>query len=88
MPFALGDLPAGEDIELRVYIDKHLVEVFANERQAVVTSHEAYLGKPDVTAFTVGAPTTIRRVEMWKLKATNQGFLEARKNRIWEPETK
>lgn len=88
VPFALGDLPAGEDIELRVYIDKHLVEVFANERQAVVTSHEAYLGKPDVTAFTVGAPTTIRRVEMWKLKATNQGFLEARKNRIWEPETK
>ena len=87
-PFSIADLPAGEDVELRIFVDKYLVEVFANDRQALLTSHQAYAGKPDLTAFTVGAPTTIKKLEMWKLKPTNQGFLEAQKNRIWEPDTK
>jgi two-component system OmpR family response regulator len=47
-----------------------------------------YLGKPDLNAFTVGAPTTIKKLEIWKLKPTNQGFIEAQKNHIWEPDTK
>ncbi|MEZ6077347.1 MAG: GH32 C-terminal domain-containing protein [Pirellulaceae bacterium] len=33
------ELQAGEDLELRVFIDKNVIEVFANERQAVVASH-------------------------------------------------
>ena len=84
-----ADLPAGEDVELRIYIDKHVVEVFANQRQAMIAMHADHLGKPDgksdLAAFTVGAPTTLKKVEIWKLKPTNQGFLEAQKNRIWEP---
>ena len=36
---------------------------------------------------TVGAPTKLKSVEVWKLKPTNQGFFEARKNRLWEPKT-
>ena len=87
-PFSIADLPAGEDVELRIFIDKYLVEVFANDRQAVVASHADYLNKPDFTAFTVGAPTTLKKVEIWKLRPTNQGFCEAQKNRIWEPKTK
>ncbi|MBI2477821.1 MAG: GH32 C-terminal domain-containing protein [Planctomycetia bacterium] len=35
-PFALH---AGEDLELRIFIDKNVIEVFANERQGVVASH-------------------------------------------------
>ena len=31
-------------------------------------------------------PMTIRKVEIWKLNPTNQGFLEARENRIWAPD--
>ena len=53
-----------------------------------VASHADYRGKPDLDAFTVGAPTTIKKLEMWKLKPTNQGFLEAQKHRIWEPATR
>ena len=39
-------------------------------------------------AYSWGDPTTIKKVEIWKIKSTNQGCLEARQNRIWEPDTK
>lgn len=54
---------------------------------SMIAMHADHLGKPDLAAFTVGAPTTLKKVEIWKLKPTNQGFLEAQKNRIWEPKT-
>ena len=76
-PFVVADLPPAEDLELRIFIDKYLVEVFANDRQALVASYEDYRGKPDLTAFTVGAPTVIKKLEIWKLKPTNQGFLRS-----------
>ena len=38
-PFSLADLPAGEDLELRIFIDKHVVEIFANDRQAILSNH-------------------------------------------------
>lgn len=86
-PFSVADLPEDEDVELRIFIDKYLVEVFVNSRQAVLAAHMDYAGKTGLDAFTVGAPTTIKRLELWKLKPTNQGFFEARENRIWEPNT-
>ena len=57
---ALGAFPAGKLVGkartgMRIFIDKYLVEVFANDRQAVVASHADYAGKRDLTAFTVGA---------------------------------
>ena len=54
----------------------------------MVASYADYGGKPDLNAFTVGAPTTIKKLEIWKLQPTNQGFREAQKNHIWEPNTK
>jgi sucrose-6-phosphate hydrolase SacC (GH32 family) len=87
-PFSIADLPAGEDIDLRIFVDKYLVEVFVNDRQALVATYSAYQDKPDLKAFTVGAPTTIAKLDIWKLKPTNQGFFDAQKNRVWEPETK
>ena len=87
-PFAIANLPKGRDVELRIFIDKYLVEIFANDRQAMLAEHADYRGKPDLNAFTVGVPITLKRVEIWKLKPTNQGFREAQKNRNWEPETK
>jgi sucrose-6-phosphate hydrolase SacC (GH32 family) len=85
-PFAVADLAPGEDVELRIFIDKYLVEVFANGRQAVVAAHLRYRAANGLNAYTFGAPTTIKRVEIWRLKSANQGFLEARQTRIWEPE--
>ncbi len=86
-PFAANDLAADEDLELRIFIDKYLVEVFANDRQTMVASHADYEGKPDLTAFTVGAPITISKVEIWNLNPTNQGFFEAQQDRIWQPDS-
>jgi sucrose-6-phosphate hydrolase SacC (GH32 family) len=87
-PFSLASLPAGADLELRIFIDKYLVEVFANNRQALVAAHADYENKLDLEAFTVGAPTTLKLIEIWRLEPTNLGFREAQQNRIWEPATK
>jgi sucrose-6-phosphate hydrolase SacC (GH32 family) len=87
-PFSVADLPANEDVELRIFVDKYLVEVFANNRQALIASYSAYQGNSNLHAFTVGAPTTIKKIEIWKLNPANQGFLAARQNPIWEPSTK
>lgn len=84
-PFAVAELPAGEDVELRIFIDKYLVEVFANDRQALLVAHLDQRGT-GLDAFTVGAPTTIKRLDIWKLRPTNQGFLDAQIKRIWEPD--
>ena len=86
-PFAVTDLPEGEDIELRIFIDKYLVEVFVNDRQAVVGAHMDYRSANGLNAYTYGDPTTIRQVEIWKLKSTNQGFFGALESRIWAPDT-
>jgi beta-fructofuranosidase len=87
-PFSLANLPESEEIVLRIFIDRQVVEVFANDRQAVVAYFHGDRSKTDLIAFTVGAPTTLRSVETWKMRPTNQGFREAQKNRVWEPESK
>jgi beta-fructofuranosidase len=87
-PFSIAGLPAGEDVELSIFTDKYIVEVFANDRQAMVAAYADYRDKPDLRAFTVGSPTTIKNVEIWKLKPASQGFREAQANRIWQPEEK
>ena len=33
------DLAPGEDIQLRIFVDRGIVEVFANDRQALVGHH-------------------------------------------------
>jgi beta-fructofuranosidase len=85
-PFAAADLPEDEDLELRIFIDKYLVEVFANSRQAIVAAHLDYEDKNGLDAFSVATPTTIKSLDIWEIKPTNQGFLEAQKNHIWEPD--
>ncbi len=85
-PFSIADLPPGEDIDLRIFIDKYLVEVFVNERQALVVSYANFQNKNNLSAFTVGKPITINKLKIWKLNPTNQGFREAQVNQIWKPE--
>jgi sucrose-6-phosphate hydrolase SacC (GH32 family) len=86
-PFAVSDLLSDEDVELRIFVDKYLVEVFANDRQALVAAYPEYQGKSGLNAFTVGEPTTIEKLEIWKLQPANQGFWRARETHPWEPET-
>ncbi|MEY5026968.1 MAG: Sucrose-6-phosphate hydrolase [Verrucomicrobiota bacterium] len=83
-PFKVTDLAAGEEVRLRVFVDKNLVEVFVNDRQAVVASVADTRGVREVSAFTVGVQTKLKSVQVWKLRPTNAGFREAQENRVWE----
>jgi len=85
-PFVVTDLPVDVDVELHIFIDNFLVEVFANERQAVLAAHLDHAGNLGLDAFTVGTQTIIKTLEIWKLKPTNQGFIDAQTNRVWEPD--
>lgn len=92
-PFAVAKLPPGEDVELRLFADKYLVEVFVNGRQGALTAHMAYREGQSLKAYVFPGifphdrqTTTIRRVDIWKLRPTHQGFYEARENRIWAPD--
>ena len=87
-PFAVSDLPINKDVELRIYVDKYLVEVFANGRQALLAAHLDWQGNRDLDGWTVGAETRLREVEVWKLNRSNEGFFTAQETRVWEPDTR
>lgn len=84
-PFAVAELSEDEDVELRIFVDSYLVEVFVSDRQALVSVHMDSTGELGLDAFSVGSETTISRLDVWKMKPTNQGFHDAQSNRIWEP---
>ncbi len=86
-PFAVTALAAGEDLEVRIFIDKYLVELFVNDRQALVTAYMDYQAAHHLNLYTYGGPTTVKQVTIWQLKSTNQAFYAARESRIWEPQT-
>ncbi|MFO0870275.1 MAG: GH32 C-terminal domain-containing protein [Pirellulales bacterium] len=86
-PFAVASLPDGEDVELRIFVDRYLVEVFANDRQAILAAYFPPAGQLGVDAFTVGAPTTLGRIDIWPLRPTTEGFRKAQQERVWEPRT-
>jgi len=68
-PFELGE---NESLKLRVFLDKSVVEVFANDRQAVMRriypSREDSLG---VTLFSNGGPTSVTTLEAWDMMPSN-----------------
>jgi len=68
-PFKLQD---GERLELRVFVDKSVVEVFANSRQAI--SRRIYPSRADsigVSLFTTGGTTRVHTLEGWKIMPSN-----------------
>ncbi len=58
----------GEDLTLRVFIDKNLVEVFANDRQAAVFAHRHIRENPNVRLFAKGSDATVKSVKAWKIR--------------------
>ena len=76
MPFdpngALFTLSAGERLQLRVFLDKSMLEMFANRRQCV--TQRIYPSRPDsigVSLFSVGTAARVHAVEAWDLTSTN-----------------
>jgi beta-fructofuranosidase len=61
-----------EPLSLRVFIDKSVLEVFANDRQAVV--RRMYPTRPDSTGisiFTEDASIRIRQIKSWQMAPSN-----------------
>ena len=68
-PFALRE---GEPLELRVFVDKSFVEVFANDRQAVC--RRIYPTLPDslgVRLFAEGGQAHVAQLRAWQMMPSN-----------------
>ena len=99
-PFDLSDVPSGEALRINVFGDKYLVEVFVNGRQALITTFMDYNKGQELRWYlfaggmsfsaniwdTTAANMHIRKIDIWKLKCANEGLVEARDTRVWEPD--
>jgi sucrose-6-phosphate hydrolase SacC (GH32 family) len=68
-PFALKP---GELLTLRVFVDRSVVEVFANDRQAAL--RRIYPQRPDsvgVSVFANGGAAKVRQVKAWQMAPSN-----------------
>jgi beta-fructofuranosidase len=66
------ELKKGERLELRVFVDKSVVEVFANNRQAI--ARRIYPSRVDsigVSLFSTGGKTKVHTLEAWKITPSN-----------------
>ena len=76
-PFILAD---GEDLTLRVFIDKNLVEVFANDRQAVMNAPRLIsLDNTGARLFSEGGEVKVETATSWKMKSVYEGSLVFKK---------
>ena len=76
-PFTLAD---GEDLTLRVFIDKNLVEVFANDRQAVMNAPRLVsLDNTGAILFSEGGDVKVETTTSWKMKSVYKGPLVFKK---------
>ncbi len=65
-------LKPGEVLTLRVFVDRSVVEVFANERQAAV--RRIYPSRPDsvgVSLFANGGEAKVRQITAWQMAPSN-----------------
>jgi sucrose-6-phosphate hydrolase SacC (GH32 family) len=65
-------LEAGEPLRLRVFVDRSVVEVFANDRQAVM--RRVYPSREDsvgVTIFSTGGPARATKINAWEMMPSN-----------------
>lgn len=64
------ELQKGEDLVLRVFIEKNFVEVFANDHKAAVAAADRYVQeKTSVSLFSKGGDNVVPRVRSWKMKS-------------------
>jgi beta-fructofuranosidase len=64
------ELPKGELLRLRIFVDRSIVEVFANGRQCVAL--RVYPQRPDsvgVSIFAQSGDASLRRLDAWQMKS-------------------
>ena len=65
-------LKSGESLQLRIFVDKSVVEVFANGRQAVMRRiYPTRANSVGVAVFARGGPVTVGALSAWKMMASN-----------------
>ena len=69
-PFKMRD---GEDLRLRVFVDKNLVEVFANDIQAVFCKDGKLNPGAATRVFATGGDFTADKITGWKMKSAYKG---------------
>lgn len=65
-PFSLAP---SEDLVLRVFLDKECIEVFANDRQAMIARHVPSAERLRVSLISDGASTTAVEVVAWRMRS-------------------
>jgi beta-fructofuranosidase len=69
LPFELAE---GEDLNLQIFVDQSVVEVFANDRQVLVQNvYPTDMQSTGVSLFTEGADAQVTRTEAWDMHWTN-----------------
>ena len=62
-------LNAGEAVDLRVFLDKNVIEVFANERQAAVASHSYAAGNLGIQLICRGGNAVVTELTSWQMQS-------------------
>jgi len=63
------ELKKGEDLTLRIFIDKSMIEVFANDRQAAVAWREYDPKDIYVSLFSKGGDAKVKSITSWKMNS-------------------
>jgi beta-fructofuranosidase len=65
------ELPEGEPLRLRVFIDKSIVEVYANDRQAIARRVYPKLGGRGIKLFAKGGDIGVSSIKTWEMMPSN-----------------
>jgi beta-fructofuranosidase len=65
------DLKRGEPLVLRIFIDKSVAEVYANDRQAIARMIYPTLGGHEISLFSEGGATKVKSIRAWELSPSN-----------------
>mgnify|MGYP001145374192 CR=1 FL=1 len=64
------DLKNGEPLVLRIFVDKSIIEVFANDKQAIGRMVYPTLGGTGISVFSEGGNINAK-TKMWELNPSN-----------------
>ena len=64
-------LKPGEPMVLRVFVDKSIVEVFANDKQAIARRIYPSPDSQGISIFSSGGEATIESIKTWELFPSN-----------------
>jgi beta-fructofuranosidase len=65
------ELKKGEPLVLRIFVDKSIIEVFANDRQAIGRMVYPTLGGTGIKLFSEGGDVVTKNIKCWELSPSN-----------------